>query len=343
MRDPYVYPGTNILVNKFGLHDSVSLGNVESLVYNNAIIRGISNGTFDLNHLKNIHKELFSEVYSWAGQLRTVDISKGDSTFCRSCFIEKEATKLLADLAMKDQCLTIHKEKTAFVERFAHYYCEANVIHPFREGNGRATRVFFEQLAAHNNYSLDMSAVTKAQWINASIAGLNCDNSKLEYIFSKALHSTKLNEFISTNVGVDTSTHHSKNDNLIISQTAKNILLDYVQKEIKLGAELSNQMKNILANPENKTELAKQVNESTLELKEHCAKSLPKIKAELGTQNIPAKPNFAKQIDYKDIQQRLISNQINQGDINYLLRGIEKRAATPIQQLSLSQNKGIKT
>ena len=91
-----------------------------------------------------------------------------------------QANKLLINLATKDQLLTKLLGKDEFVRKFADYYCEVNVIHPFREGNGRATRVFFEQLAEHNGYSLDFSSVSKSEWIEASIDGFNCDNTKLE-------------------------------------------------------------------------------------------------------------------------------------------------------------------
>ncbi len=192
-----MYPDTDILINKLNTRDHLLLGDLESASILDAIYRGISPGKFDLPHLKNIHKELFQELYAWAGQIRTVDITKGDSTFCRSDYIENEANKLLSNLATKDQYLTKYKDKDKFVQKFADYYCEINVIHPFREGNGRASRVFFEQLAQHNSYTLDFSSVSKSDWINASIDGFNCDNSKLESILSEALQPIEAHQDIS--------------------------------------------------------------------------------------------------------------------------------------------------
>lgn len=185
--DPYVYPGTDVLINKLNIRDQLLLNDIEFSFINKALIFGISRGDFDLTHLKNIHKTLFGEVYTWAGQIRSVDISKGYSTFCRYDYIEVETIKLLNSLAVKDNYLTIYKDKNLFIEKLADYYCEMNVIHPFREGNGRTTRVFFEQLAEHNGYSLDFSNITKEQWVEAAIEGFNCDNNKLESILSNAL------------------------------------------------------------------------------------------------------------------------------------------------------------
>ena len=90
--------------------------------------------------------------------------------------------------------MTIYKDKKEFVQKFSYYFSEINAVHPFREGNGRTTRVFFEQLALHNNYKLDLLNVSKEQWIEASIAGFNFDNTKLENIFTNALQPINLSQ-----------------------------------------------------------------------------------------------------------------------------------------------------
>ncbi len=63
---------------------------------------------------------------------------------------------------MKSGCAA--SEKAEFVERLAHYYCEINMLHPFRLGNGIAQRIFFEQLALHAGFSLDWREADPARW-----------------------------------------------------------------------------------------------------------------------------------------------------------------------------------
>ena len=194
--DPYVYHGTETLKNKFDIRDPEELSQAEIAFNLVAADEGYPKGKFDSSHLRSIHKHGFKELYDWAGDFRSVDISKGDTTFCRSDYIESELNKLLNKLTNKDHCLTNCADKEAFVTKFADYYCELNVIHPFREGNGRATRAFFQQLAEHNGYAFDLSNVTKEQWIQASIDGFNCDNSRLENILSEALQPMEVHRNI---------------------------------------------------------------------------------------------------------------------------------------------------
>ncbi|MDN8918494.1 Fic family protein, partial [Staphylococcus aureus] len=59
-------------------------------------------------------------------------------------------------------------EKAKFVERLAHYYCEINVLHPFRVGSGLAQRIFFEQLAIHAGYQLSWQGIEKEAWNQAN-------------------------------------------------------------------------------------------------------------------------------------------------------------------------------
>jgi cell filamentation protein len=191
MHDPYVYPGTDILVNKLDIQDPDVLGDIEDALYVAANSRGLPKGKFNLAHLQEIHKEIFSDLYTWAGSMRTVDISKGYSTFCRNNFIVNEANKLFKNLANENYLATSKLDPEKFISRFAHYYAEINVIHPFREGNGRATRLFFEQLAIHNNYKLDLSNIDRKVWIEASIDSFNCDNTKLESVFRQSLTPIK--------------------------------------------------------------------------------------------------------------------------------------------------------
>ena len=86
--DPYVYPGTSVLRNRFGLTDAADLDRVERLHTTNRSLEPIPRGSFDLAHLRAIHRHLFQDIYDWAGELRTVEISKGRQQFQFREFIE---------------------------------------------------------------------------------------------------------------------------------------------------------------------------------------------------------------------------------------------------------------
>ena len=96
-------------------------------------------GDFSLKHMCSIHKQLFQDVYSWAGKTRTVDISKG-TIFCLVQFIESQFDDLYRKLK-KENFLSDISDEQEMSKRLAYYLGELNMIHPFREGNGRTQRI----------------------------------------------------------------------------------------------------------------------------------------------------------------------------------------------------------
>ena len=95
----YCYPGTQVLVNKFDIHNGQQLSKVEReiSIVKAAVLADRITGNFDLAHLKSIHKFLFEDIYDWAGQIRTVDIAKGN-IFCLVQFIEVQFSELYEKL-----------------------------------------------------------------------------------------------------------------------------------------------------------------------------------------------------------------------------------------------------
>ncbi len=146
----YCYPNSNVLVNKFDIHDNKKLASVEkklvllklyTLMQNNNI------GNFDIYHFLSIHKFLFEDIYPFAGKIRSEDIAKGSFRFAKWEYIEDQLRELLDKLA-KDNFKNLSKEDMA--KKLAYYMSELNVLHPFREGNGRTIREFIRQLAFVN-------------------------------------------------------------------------------------------------------------------------------------------------------------------------------------------------
>jgi cell filamentation protein len=79
--DPYHYPGTKVLRNRLGIIEARKLDRLERRMVGDRIAEGAPVGSFDLSHLRAIHRHLFQDIYDWAGELRTVEISKGGSQF----------------------------------------------------------------------------------------------------------------------------------------------------------------------------------------------------------------------------------------------------------------------
>lgn len=183
----YCYPKSNVLKNKLGITNGEDLQSAEREItavrMAVAQVNGIP-GAFDLKHLQEIHKYLFSDIYEWAGQFRQVDISKGNS-FCHWAFIETQANELFAKLQKELPFKGLSQDEVA--KRLSFYLGEINVLHPFREGNGRSQRLFVQLLAQELGYSLDFSKITPREMIIASAESFACKYSKMDAIFQKVI------------------------------------------------------------------------------------------------------------------------------------------------------------
>jgi cell filamentation protein len=143
--DPYLYPGTSVLRNRLGTTDPDYLDKQERALVALRMRRDVPRGTFDLKHLRAIHRHLFQDVYDWAGELRTVEISKGRQQFQFRKFIETG----MADVHGRLERSRFLKGRTAaaFAAQAAVILGDINYIHPFREGNGRTQLQYLKQLA----------------------------------------------------------------------------------------------------------------------------------------------------------------------------------------------------
>lgn len=176
--DPYCYSDSPVLVNRLGIKDSDELENAERQLSRIAAAKiQFQLPPYDFAYLCRIHTILFEAVYEWAGELRMIDISKGQTRFCHVPHIEREANRLFKQLA--DEAYLAGLDYEPFISRLAEYYCELNMVHPFREGNGRAQRVLFEHVAIHAGYPIDYSSISATEWVEANIAGVHCDYTKM--------------------------------------------------------------------------------------------------------------------------------------------------------------------
>ncbi|MBC3936650.1 putative adenosine monophosphate-protein transferase Fic [Undibacterium rugosum] len=182
----YCYPNSDTLINKLGLTDGDSLEAAE-IEHTQARIEQFLPDFDDisLSALRAIHFHIFQDIYDWAGELRTVDISKGSTRFANISRIEPEAEKLFRLLAQEDYLIDLPRNQ--FLTRLAYYYGELNVIHPFRDGNGRAQRLLFEVISINAGYALRWEPIGRAEWVAANIEAYHCRLEPLKALLNRAL------------------------------------------------------------------------------------------------------------------------------------------------------------
>lgn len=148
-------------------------------------ISGIT-GDFSLKHFVSIHKKLFGDVYFFAGEFRKENIAKGSFRFADYRYINDEIVKIFEKI-LKDKDLIKKKvSKDILAEKLAYYSAELNVLHPFREGNGRTIREYIRQMALYIGYNMNYSRIKAVDYIEASIFSI-VDISKLKEIYIKCL------------------------------------------------------------------------------------------------------------------------------------------------------------
>lgn len=183
----YCYPNSEVLVNKFDVRVGTELFKIENdiTIYKLYLLRekGIT-GNFDVEHFINIHKFIFEDIYPFAGLYRNENIAKDNFMFANWEFIEENMKVIFDELKNENYLADLDKEK--FAERLTYYMAELNVLHPFREGNGRTTREFIRQLALKNGYNLNLSEFDAKDILNASIESV-VNMEKLQKIIFEAL------------------------------------------------------------------------------------------------------------------------------------------------------------
>jgi cell filamentation protein len=175
--DPYTYDHSTVLVNKLGLRNQAELDAFEAEISAARAQEALPDGDLDFQHFKSVHHHLFQDVYDWAGQIRTVRISKGGNPFCFPENIENQATRLFDDLRKADFLRNL--DAPTFAANTAHFLAELNAIHAFREGNGRAQLTFFALLADYAGYPLNLDKLQPDELLEAMIASFDGDERKL--------------------------------------------------------------------------------------------------------------------------------------------------------------------
>lgn len=189
------YDTNGVLVNKLGLTNEEELNKAERMITSFKLTKLClepGEQTFDIEHYLRIHKFLFDEIYPFAGEIRSEVISKR-LPFCLPQYIQGELKSALD--SMREQMPTI-QSRDELLKFVTVLYSNLDMIHPFREGNGRTEREFVRQVVDHvcltngiGPFTLDYTAIDdRDAYINALVkADAYLDYSDLMVIFDRIL------------------------------------------------------------------------------------------------------------------------------------------------------------
>lgn len=175
--DPYVTPFSgDVLRNRLGLrtHRAFEEAATRLAAAREVELRaaGLPRPPFSLDTLRRIHRQLFQDVYDWAGEPRTTPLSKVDdpASFAPVREVAPRAARAFAAYAAAGDAATgSGSDRAAFVAAAAALLAEVNSIQPFREGNGRTHRLLLEAAGEHAGHPLDFRGTTKERNAVASI------------------------------------------------------------------------------------------------------------------------------------------------------------------------------
>jgi len=186
--DPYLDLQSGLLRNRLGITDARALRHVEaeltaSRIYD--LIRSPIPGAYDLAHLRAFHRQIFQDLYDWAGELRTVSIGRG-RLFSLPQHLEADAGELFGWLARAEYLRG--RDRAAFVDDLTELYADLNALHPFRDGNGRTQRAFLGQLAVDARHPIHWAAMDPGENNAASKAAQEGDNDALRALLDLLVH-----------------------------------------------------------------------------------------------------------------------------------------------------------
>lgn len=186
-----------ILKNKLGIENEIELAKEEEKItkkkarelFEAKILDNFEIGTF--KGLSQIHKYLFEEIYKFAGQVRTENISKSNFRFASAMYL-KEALEQLDKMPQSNFDEIIDK------------YIEMNIAHPFREGNGRSARIWLDSILKKEiNMVIDWSKIDKEDYLLA-MERSPIKNTEIKVLLKEAL-TDKINDREVYMKGIDAS------------------------------------------------------------------------------------------------------------------------------------------
>jgi cell filamentation protein len=181
MADPYVYPGTTVLMNKYDERDQVKLNAIEAAVvwpeFIDIYSAGVSeNVPLSVGLHQAVHKHLFERVYPFAGKFRTMDIAKaGEIQYAAVAFLHDSAEKVWRDINRR--FATPPESLEAAIEPLVESMGDLHVLHPFREGNTRTLQLVIREIAWRAGFNIQWVLADPTVIRNAGTAAAVGDNA----------------------------------------------------------------------------------------------------------------------------------------------------------------------
>ncbi len=188
LQDSYCYPETSVLINKLNIRNQKDLDKAEKM---SVLLHTVETEQrppcepFTFDFYCNLHKTLFSDIYDWAGQIRKTDISKSGTNFCPYNEIAQMGKAKFDYLQKENYFCGLGREQ--YIKELSDFYNDLNMLHPFREGNGRTQRLFFSLLVQRKGYFLDLSEEDLSLLAVATIQAAHGVMDYLEEFFNNSI------------------------------------------------------------------------------------------------------------------------------------------------------------
>lgn len=172
----YCYPDSDVLKNKLNIRDKEELKRAEeefTAVKQLVMLQEPLRGRFTKTHFLRIHRFMFEDVYPFAGHIRKEQISKGDTMFYPPHLIDRELSRIFDEVHTKK--LLAEKEQAKQIQNLSHVMAELNIIHPFREENGRSIRELIRCMGLEYGLLLNWGNTDRDTLLDAAIASVDND------------------------------------------------------------------------------------------------------------------------------------------------------------------------
>ena len=261
MSDPYLYPGTTVLINHFNIRDQAKLDSKERRetlktlkgLYDNPV-----KGEFDLAHLLEIHRRVFAPVYPFAGEIRRIDMVKaeeklggGSVEYAPFHLARLQAEHCLKQLNARDWSGLRDLSRPEDMASFAGMVVDLWKVHPFREGNTRTTMTFMHQFAAAKGFALDRELIrTNAEYVrHALVVGTHGETHYLTRILTDARQREHAREQSQARMGNQSRTDIGQSERAVLlpgRTLAPEVLKAELQERIAASESATEAMKRLI-------------------------------------------------------------------------------------------------
>ncbi|MFJ7933881.1 Fic/DOC family protein [Sporosarcina sp. NPDC096371] len=162
--------------NLLSITDFAELEQAEAFTFSmraTQIEQGVYNITsFSLTDFVELHRHLFQDIYAFSGQFRDVQLMKGGTRFCQVQFMDEYASNLFTQLNNENNWDSLEHA----AKRLAYFKSELNMLHPFREGNGRTIRIFLQSFAKQKGFLWAYDKMDRNQYMQAMIRAVTSED-----------------------------------------------------------------------------------------------------------------------------------------------------------------------